>query len=76
MGSRVMPENSKLSALSNESSSSVSSSHHELEPAVNANHHSPTHGNQQQPDERQRKKSLSVPYLGTSTQAGSVANIP
>ena len=76
VGSRVTPGNSKLSASSNGSSSSVSSSRHELEPAANANHHCPTHGNQQQPDESQRKKSLSVPYLGTSTSAGSVANIP
>ena len=76
VGSRVTPGNSKLSASSNESSSSVSSSRHELEPAANANHPCPTRGHQQQPDEIQRKKSLSVPYLGTSTQAGSVANIP
>ena len=76
VGSRVTPGNSKLSASSNESSSSVSLSRHELEPATNANHHSTTHGHQQQPDESQRKKSLSVPYLGTSTSAGSVANIP
>ena len=76
MGSQVTPGNSKLSASSNESSSSVSSSRHELEPATNANHHSTTHGHQQQPDESQRKKSLSVSYLGTSTPVGSVANIP
>lgn len=76
VGSRVTPGNTKLSASSNGSSSSVSSSRHELEPSTNLVHPSPTHGHQQQPDESQRKKSLSVPYLGTSTPAGSVANIP
>ena len=76
VGSRVTPGNTKLSASSNGSSSSASSSRHKLEPPANANHHSPTHVNQQQPDESQRKKSLSVPYLGTSTSAGSVAKIP
>lgn len=76
VGSRVTPGNSKLSASSNGSSSSVSSSRHELEPSSNLVHPSPTHGHPQQPDESQRKKSLSVPHLGTSTPAGSVANIP
>ncbi|KAI9558787.1 putative insulin receptor substrate [Daphnia sinensis] len=76
VGSRVTPGNNKLSASSNGSSSSVSSSRHELEPSSNLVHPSPTHGHQQPPDESQRKKSLSVPHLGTSTPAGSVANIP
>ncbi|XP_057369287.1 mucin-17-like [Daphnia carinata] len=76
VGSRVTTGNNKLSASSNGSSSSISSSRHELEPSSNLVHASPTHGHPQQPDESQRKKSLSVPHLGTSTPAGSVANIP
>lgn len=78
VGSRVTPGNSKLSASNNGSSSSVSSSRHELEPAEKASHQSPTHGQQQQqlqPEENQRKKSLSVPYLGSSTPAGSANNV-
>ena len=74
VGSRVAPGNCKLSASNNGSSSSVSSSRNELEPAEKPSHQSPTHG-QQQPEETQRKKSLSVPYLGSSTPAGSATNI-
>lgn len=75
VGSRVAPGNSKLSASNNGSSSSVSSSRHDLEPSTSTTtHQSPTHG-QQPTDETQRKKSLSVPYLGSSTPAGSSANI-